>query len=110
MKYVFVAGLCVLILFVPSLLAQTASAPIDPTAVWNALQAPAMDPEKVASVENVEIVRDRIHITLKSGTIQFAQPVNGVVFAAVFHGEGRVQCDPPNPIEAQQLRLFTKQD
>jgi len=69
-----------------------------------------MDPAKSAHAENVEIVRDRVHIILTDGTIQFAQPANGVVFGAVFHGKGRVQAEPPNPIEAQQLRLFTKQD
>jgi hypothetical protein len=78
--------------------------------IWNALSAPSMDPSKSAHTENVEIVRDRVHIILLDGTIQFAQPANGVVFGAVFHGNGRVQGDPPNPIEAQQLRLFTKQD
>jgi hypothetical protein len=69
-----------------------------------------MDPAKFAHTENVSIVRDRVRITLTDGTIQFTQPVNGVVFGAVFHGSGRLQADPPNPIEAQQLRLFTKQD
>ncbi len=78
--------------------------------VWNALSSPAMDPAKSARTENVEIIRDRVHITLLDGTIQFAQPVNGVTFAAAFHGKGRVQVEPPNPIEAQQLALFTKQD
>jgi len=56
-----------------------------------------------------KIVRDRVHITLTDGTIQFVQPANGVVFGAVFRGNGRVQADPPNQIEAQQLFLFTKQ-
>ena len=69
-----------------------------------------MDPAKAAHAENVEIIRDRFHITLTDGTIQFMQPVNGVVFGAAFHGRGRLQADPPNPQEAQQLRLFTKQD
>ena len=78
--------------------------------VWNALSAPAMDPAKSAHAENVEIVRDHVHINLTDGTIQFTQPVNGVVFGAVFHGKGRLEATPPNPEEAQQLRLFTKQD
>src|SRR5271168_2293868 len=78
--------------------------------VWNALSAPAMDPAKSAHTESVDIVRDHVHIVLTDGTIQFAQPVNGVVFGAVFHGKGRLQALPPNPQEAQQLRLFTKQD
>src|SRR5437660_3212081 len=77
---------------------------------WNALSSPATDPTKSAHAENVEIVRDRVRITLVDGTIQFVQPVNGMVFGAVFHGNGRVQADPPNPIEARQLWLFTKQD
>ena len=78
--------------------------------VWNALSAAAMDPAKSAHAENVDIIRDHVHINLTDGTIQFTQPVNGVVFGAVFHGKGRLQADPPNAQEAQQLRLFTKQD
>ena len=88
--------------------AQTAASAA--AGVWNALNAPVMDPAKSAHTENVTIARDRIHITLVDGTIQFTQPANGVVFGAVFHGNGRVQVEPPNPIEAQQLKLFTKQD
>lgn len=69
-----------------------------------------MDPAKSAHAENVDIIRDHVHITLTDGTIEFTQPVNGVVFGAIFHGKGRLQAEPPNPQEAQQLRLFTKQD
>jgi hypothetical protein len=68
-----------------------------------------MDPTKSAHAVNVEVVRDRVHIILTDGTIQFVQPANRVVFGAVFHGNGRLQADPPNPIETQQLFLFTKQ-
>jgi len=78
--------------------------------VWNALSSPTMDPAKSAQVQNVEIVRDRVRITLANGTIQFTQPVNGVVFGAVFHGSARLHADPPNPIETQQLYLFSKQE
>ena len=69
--------------------------------VWSAISSPAMDPAKSAHAEKVEILRDRIHITLLDGTIQFTQPANGVVFGASFHGTGRVQVEPPNAIEAQ---------
>jgi Peptidase family M1 domain len=96
-----------LCLAIPSVHSQT-SAP-SASAVWNTLSAPGMDAAKSAHVENVEIVRDRIHVTLSNGTIQFAQPVNGVTFAAVFHGSGHLRVIPPNPSEAQQLILFTKQ-
>src|SRR5580704_19482996 len=94
------AGMCAL---APWSLAQ-APAGSPAATVWNALSAPAMDPAKSAHAENVEIVRDHVHIILTDGTIQFTQPVNGVVFGAVFHGKGRLQAIPPNPQEAQQLR------
>ncbi|MGC1483597.1 MAG: M1 family aminopeptidase [Candidatus Acidiferrum sp.] len=110
----FIARGAFVILFGISLLAQRgfaqAAAASPAATVWNALSAPAMDPAKSAHAENVDIVRDRVHITLVDGTIQFTQPVDGVVFGAIFHGKGRLQADPPNPLEAQQLRLFTRQD
>jgi Peptidase family M1 domain len=88
---------------------QTPTLP-DATTVWNALSAPVMDSTKIAHVENVTIVRDAARIILADGTIQFAQPVHGVVFAAVFHGTGRIEAAPPNPLEQQQLHLFTTQE
>jgi hypothetical protein len=101
--------LAIAIVLAPILTAAQTPAPASAAAVWNALSAPAMDPAKSAHVENVTIARDAVHITLTDGTIQFTQPANGVVFGAVFHGNGRVQVEPPNAIEAQQLKLFTKQ-
>jgi len=95
-------------LAVPLLLVLAApGAAQDPAQMWNALAQAAFDPGKSATVENVLLTRDRIRITLSSGTIQFSQPVNGVVFGAAFRGRGRVQLDPPTPSEAQQLALFT---
>ncbi len=95
---------------VSSLRPQTAPAnPGDPQAVWSALAHPAFDPQKVASVTNLVITRDRIRIVLDLGTIHFTQPVNGVVFGAVFSGQGHLQISPPNPQEAQQLRFFSKE-
>jgi len=56
------------------------------------------------------LVRDRIRITLEQGTVQFATPQNGLVWAAAFDGRGRVQVEPPHPLEAQQIRLFLGKD
>src|SRR5215471_3551575 len=78
--------------------------------VWNALSVPSIDASKSGHAENVEIARDRVQITLVDGTIQFFEPVNGVTFGAVFRGKGRVRVEAPNPMEAQQLRLLTKED
>ena len=104
--YLLFVGMSV---FAPGGYAQTPSSS-PAAAVWNALSAPAMDATKSAHTENVDIVRDHVRINLADGTIQFTQPVNGVVFGAVFHGKGRLLAEPPNPQEAQQLRLFTRQD
>jgi hypothetical protein len=82
----------------------------DPQAIWNALAKPAFDPAKVATVNNLVIERDRIRITLDSGTLHFTQPVNGVVFGAVFRGVGHIHVSSPNKYESQQLQLFIKQD
>ncbi len=90
-------------------IANTASAQ-DATAVWNAVSQPAFDASKFAAVNGIQIARDRIHITLTSGTIQFAQPASGEVFAAAFEGQGRVQIEPPNALEAQQLKRFIGKD
>jgi hypothetical protein len=108
--FLFVPVLC---FFCLSAFAQ--NAPLSPggsaaATVWNALSAPVMDPARSAHAQNLEIVRDRIRITLIDGTIQLTQPVNGVTFGAAFRGKGRVQVDPPNSVETQQLRFFTKQE
>src|SRR5436305_8180984 len=108
----FFRGLCV---FACSSLAVNfagAQAPGAPTAaaVWSALSGPAMDASKSARVQNLTFARDVVRITLTDGTIQFAQPVNGVIFAAVFHGTGRLEAAPPNGTERHQLRLFTKEE
>ena len=80
------------------------------SAVWNALAQPAMDPSHAATVKDLTLQRDRLKLTLAEGTLQFLHPVNGVVFGAAFRGKGRLEVTPPDPREAQQLRLFTKQD
>jgi hypothetical protein len=100
--------LVVLSLFISSGRAAQTPAASPATAVWTALSVGAMDPAKSAHVENVTITRDLVDITLVDGTIEFTQPANGVVFGAVFHGSGRLQVNPPNAVEAQQLYLFTK--
>jgi hypothetical protein len=101
--------LAVLSLFISSGLAGQIPAASPAAAIWTALSVGAMDPAKSAHVENVTITRDLVHITLVDGTIEFTRPANGVVFGAVFHGSGRLQVDPPNAVEMQQLYLFTKQ-
>lgn len=83
--------------------------PQDATSAWNAVEQAPFDASKTAHVQNLTLARDRIHITLQDGTIQFTTPANGMVFGAAFKGSGRIEVTPPNAAEAQQLALFTKQ-
>lgn len=100
--------LCVAFMWAGICSAQTTAAQ-DATAVWNAVNQAAFDAAKSAQVDNLTIMRDRIHITLIDGTIQFTTPAAGVVFGAAFKGRGRIEITPPNDAEAHQLELFTKQ-
>ncbi|HKM91689.1 MAG TPA: M1 family aminopeptidase [Candidatus Acidoferrales bacterium] len=101
--------LCVLVCLAisPAIPAQTPP-PQVPSSVWKVLLNPAMDAQKFAVVENVDIARDRVHILLKDGTIEFTEPAAGIPFGAVFHGHGSVEALPPNATEEHQLELFTK--
>lgn len=93
----------------PGICEAQALAAQDATTVWNAVEQAPFDTSKTAHVENVTLTRDRIRITLRDGTIQFAAPANGMVFGAAFEGSGRIEITPPNAAEAGQLELFTKQ-
>lgn len=105
MKVLRVAVLVLAVaLCVPVVLAQ------DPAEVWKAISKPDSDGARVATVTNLVLQRDRIRITLASGTIAFMQPAGQAVFGAVFVGRGRAQAEPPNPNEMGQLRLFTGKD
>lgn len=81
----------------------------DATAVWTAISQPAFDAEKTASVNNLTLERDRLKFVLANGNLYFAQPANGKVYAAVFRGQGRIQAQPPNSLEAHMLRVNSGQ-
>jgi hypothetical protein len=100
-RCLFLVGL----LFLPAL-SRAQNTPV----AWAAVAQPTFDPAKFANINNVVLTRDRLRIILTSGNIQFSQPSEGMVFAAVFQGQGRLQASPPNASEAQQLDLFTKSE
>jgi len=110
MSFRSILVLAVLGFAAPVSLGQTPPPAASPMATWNAILNPATDSSKSAHVENVVISRGGVKITLKNGTIQFNQPVNGIYYGASFRGDGSISVDPPSEIEAHQLHLFTKQD
>ncbi|HKF51261.1 MAG TPA: M1 family aminopeptidase [Candidatus Acidoferrales bacterium] len=104
--------MCVLVFLAfacPGICSAQAASTQDATAVWNAVNQAPFDATKAAHVENLTIARDRIHITLIDGEIQFTAPTAGTVFGAAFKGRGRIEVAPPNDAEAHQLELLTKQ-
>ncbi len=65
---------------------------------------------RTVNVTDLVLVRDRVEMRF-TGTISFAAPVDGVVTAAVFSGEGRIKAEiPPSPFEKDNLKFLTGED
>ena len=98
-----------LLVFAGSILPAVAQ---DGAALWQRVSEPAF-PAAPVQVQNAAITRDRIRITLASGSLQFTEPaLDGrpdTVFGAAFRGHGRIQIQPTDTLEAQQLQLLTGQ-
>ena len=56
----------------------------------------------------VEIKQDLVSFRMESGSFRPMEPAAGTVTGFVFHGNGRLRFDPPNPFEIAQLRRFTR--
>jgi hypothetical protein len=63
------AILTAVLVFAPLSFAQAQPAGSPSATVWSALSAPAMDAAKSAHAENVDIIRDHIHITPVDGEL-----------------------------------------
>jgi len=63
---------------------------------------------EAVSVSNVELKRDAATFRLRSGTVCFANPVQGKVTGAVFVGDGEMLLGPPTASENASLKLLTK--
>ena len=61
-----------------------------------------------ANAENVVWKRDAATFTLESGSLRFAAPVGGRIFAASFDGQGTIRFEPPSAIDRGQISRFTK--
>lgn len=60
-----------------------------------------------AVVNNLQLKRDAATFTLKSGELYFITPVESMVTAAVFVGEGELSLTPPTEVEKNSLKIFT---
>lgn len=60
----------------------------------------------ICQVDGYMIERDGLSISLDSGTVSFAEPINGRVHFAVFKGTGSITYTPTTEVEKSQLALF----
>ncbi len=79
------------------------------TRLYRQVANPQLDSNRIAVVEAVHFHRDRLHFQLQQGFLGLARPVQGHVTAAVFSGSGVLTVLPPDPINAQQMRLMLGQ-
>lgn len=68
------------------------------------------DPNRVATVENLTLRRDRGELSLRRGKIYLTKPAAGKVTGAVFIGEGVFKLTAPDAIERKQIRRFLDAD
>jgi hypothetical protein len=80
------------------------SGPVLP--LYRALRTVGLDPQKVFTIREAEIVREDVHLWLNDGTIAFTQAVDGRITGAFFEGDGEVLVRPPDRMERASLGLF----
>jgi len=88
--------------------AQTQAAAVDPAALHKDIEALKLDGRAV-SLKNVKLGAGLATLQFTEGILLPASPVGGKTIEMVFLGKGRITLEPPNPIEAGQLELFTGQ-
>ncbi|MEA2564612.1 MAG: hypothetical protein QOH06_6116 [Acidobacteriota bacterium] len=81
---------------------------VDPAALRREIGALRLDPQRAVTLDNVKLAAGLAQLQL-NGILFPTSPVGGKVVEMVFLGEGRVTLEPPDPIEAGQLELFTGQ-
>ncbi len=81
-----------------------------PRELYAALNDLKLDPAAVYSLppaSRIELHRGDALLTFEEGRICFFSPLDGRVTGAVFSGRGHILAAPRDPVEKQQLALFT---
>jgi hypothetical protein len=79
----------------------------DPAALWKEVQASRLDPGHAVSLKKVKLNTGLAILQLDDGVLFPTTGAGGKSAELVFLGHGRVTLDPPDPVEAGQLELFT---
>jgi hypothetical protein len=101
------ARLLTALLFLTAVLPASAEG-FDPAALRREIGALRLDPERAVTLDNVKLAAGLAQLQL-DGILFPTSPVGGKVVEMVFLGTGRITLEPPDPIEAGQLELFTGQ-
>jgi hypothetical protein len=87
--------------------ATPTSTPADPAALRRDIEASHLDPARAVTLKNVKLAAGLATRRLEDGILLPASPVGGKTLELVFLGRGRITLEPPDPVEAGQLELFT---
>lgn len=91
-----------------AVLASSASVgAVDPGIVAEELRRVGIDPEHAVRVEGFRLRAGIATVTLVDGVLVPSTEVSGRAVEFVFLGEGRIELEPPDEVEAGQLELFT---
>src|SRR5579871_2218523 len=82
------------------------AAAADLLAAYSQLREAALDPQRVAAVDNIELKKDAATLRLKSGTLYFLKPVLDRPAGAVFLGDAMLSFKPPAQIEQKYISRF----
>jgi hypothetical protein len=77
---------------------------------YTSLNELKLDPSLVFALppaSRIELRRGDVQLTFEEGRIAFFAPIDGRVSGAVFSGRGHILAAPRDPVEKQQLALFT---
>jgi len=84
-----------------------AAAPGDPAAILEELEASKLDPSAAVEVRNLRLDTGLAKLRIREGRLYPATPVAGRPVEFVLIGDAVLEIDPPDPVEADQLRRFT---
>lgn len=98
-----IAILLILIVLASSLSAAT----VDPLAVTDEIRRTTLDLENTIEVSGLKLNAGLATVVFESGLLVPATLVAGRAVEFVFIGEGRIELEPPDEIEAGQMELFT---
>ncbi len=78
-----------------------------PSDFLKAIRNPVLELDKVVRIESVSLALGPFTLDIQEGLLIPATPVNGQVVELYFQGEATVRYSPVDPIEADQMELFT---